>query len=1212
MGKLEPFALSRRNPAYAVIEVFAGDNNLANFVARDLAEALQGLGTAGTMLALVDHASRPTEILELSDGRARRLESPGEIDTGNAETLTDFLARGLISFDPEVPVAIGFWDHGSGVFDEEDAAEAVIALRVTGAGSQPVPHIRPSGRLFAEPAGDGSGDVGSLAMLHDDSSRGVLTTREAGSVLMAAVKRAGGRKPAVVFSDTCLNGMVELLVEFGEAADCVIASQDLEPGDGWDYGGFLGRLTAKPSIEDWGNAAIGSYEAAYRARPDLHPCTLAAFRTGDAVTEAFAALVGAVRKAGEGGFRQLDAARQEATRFDRYQSYDLIEFAAALERTASTAAIRKAASTLGARARDARIANVALGPNVAGAQGLSFWFPASEASYERDAKTYARLRFAQETGWADLLAEHRSALDAPSVQSTSGLAPATRDALATPAGHSVRTVVYVHGIANKPPADVLKCQWDRALFGCELGDRSRMAYWVNREYYPKPLDVTCAAIDQVEVDDDEASTRAIMALGSGEGGDEATAIAREIEALSDDPVRRSALASIAARMQAKAVQAQDDANSSLSAVSAAEVQAKLIPLPKDLRLRLAGRLTRAFLRDVNDFLFHDDRRAKMEQALRDRLTPDGGPYLVVAHSQGTMIAYDVLRTLDPQKYPVALFVTIGSPLGMDEVQDRLKDWSGTKTLGVPACVQRWVNVADQLDPVAIDSDLTDEFQGLMENRRRFFLNPDSPFHPHSATGYLSTPDVRRPVQDTVGADFGQMVAPFVLAKDLVAELENSHHARRRAVLIQLVSGEERSAGNLDASAKALEKRIKALVKESGDKIAAARIDRLQRFVAAELTRREVEVLRAEHGALAIKTVWRNAEKRALIAQSTHTVQAHPANLGYGADGQDIAWAVLDTGIRADHPHFARTSYGRNVVAAQFDCMEPGPPTRLAPGEARFGDLDGNGHGTHVAGIIAGRFSVLEEGQERVYSGMAPAARLYGFKVLDDNGRGSDAAIIKALEEVTRINEAAGQLVIHGVNLSLGGAFDPSVYGCGHTPLCEEIKRLWRQGVLTVLAAGNEGYAVLRGETGEIQANLDLSIGDPANLEEAIAVGSVHKTNPHTYGISYFSSRGPTADGRQKPDLVAPGERIVSARHDWRPTRDPVPAMDALYVAMSGTSMAAPHVSGVLAGFLSRRREFIGEPDRVKRILLGGCVDLARDRYMQGAGLANLIKMLAFD
>ncbi len=108
------------------------------------------------------------------------------------------------------------------------------------------------------------------------------------------------------------------------------------------------------------------------------------------------------------------------------------------------------------------------------------------------------------------------------------------------------------------------------------------------------------------------------------------------------------------------------------------------------------------------------------------------------------------------------------------------------------------------------------------------------------------------------------------------------------------------------------------------------------------------------------------------------------------------------------------------------------------------------------------------------------------------------------------------------------------------------------------------------------------------------------------GRSYFSSRGPTADGRQKPDLVAPGEKILSCRHDAEPDSA---AVDDLYVEMSGTSMAAPHVSGIIAAFLSARSEFTGYPDRVKRILLDSCTDLGRDRPMQGAGLPNLTKML---
>lgn len=134
----------------------------------------------------------------------------------------------------------------------------------------------------------------------------------------------------------------------------------------------------------------------------------------------------------------------------------------------------------------------------------------------------------------------------------------------------------------------------------------------------------------------------------------------------------------------------------------------------------------------------------------------------------------------------------------------------------------------------------------------------------------------------------------------------------------------------------------------------------------------------------------------------------------------------------------------------------------------------------------------------------------------------------------------------------------------------------------------------------------MSIADPANLQEAIAVGSVHKNSPHTYGVSYFSSRGPTADGRQKPDVVAPGERIMSCRHRL-PKNASNP--DQMYLEMSGTSMAAPHVSGVLAAFLSVHRDFVGEVDRVKELLLQNCTHIGRDRNQQGAGLPNLVKML---
>lgn len=793
--------------------------------------------------------------------------------------------------------------------------------------------------------------------------------------------------------------------------------------------------------------------------------------------------------------------------------------------------------------------------------------------------------------------------------------PSTLNLLATGAkasapvargSHGIHTIVYVHGIGNKPPASVLKCQWDTALFGGELGDRSRMAYWVNRDYYPVPETGTCASGDLVRVDDDEMSTKAVQAITQGDDDTDEKALDNEIQSLSaDDTVRQEWLRKVAAKIKsnADAMEKESRTASYRPGPGALANDRSALILPRFVRPLIVNRLTRAFLRDVNDFFFNKDRRDAMEWSLIERLSAGGGPFLVVAHSQGAMIAYDVLRRLDPKKVKVPLFVTIGAPLALEEVKDVLKEWTGGK-LPSPPCVGKWLNFADRLDPVALDNTLADDFDGTnIVDKSGWGVNLDSPPHPHSSTGYLRNPELRTDVRDALGSAFMQSLAPFAIAKDLVDRLENGLDEERHPILIQLA--EEGPAKfvtprNLGEVGLDIESRIHDLMGTRNAEFdpGLAKVERLRHYVSASLTRMEIETLRSLHQDLQIIGIWRNGAKRALIVDSTNTVQAAPANLGYGADGRDICWAVFDTGIRADHPHFNRHAN----IKAQWDCTVTGPPQRLTRADAGFTTLDGHGHGTHVAGIIAGEYSI----DDVRYAGMAPKTSLFGFKVLANDGTGNDAWIIKGLDVVATMNEDAGALVVHGINLSLGGAFDPSVYGCGHTPLCQELRRLWRQGVLICLAAGNEGFAVLSTLNGSIQANLDLSIGDPANLNEAIAVGSVHKTNPHTYGISYFSSRGPTADGRRKPDLVAPGERIISANYDWQRAG----TTEDQYISMSGTSMATPHVSGVLSAFLSLRREFIGYPDRVKKILLNGCVDLERDPYMQGSGLPNLIKMLA--
>lgn len=747
------------------------------------------------------------------------------------------------------------------------------------------------------------------------------------------------------------------------------------------------------------------------------------------------------------------------------------------------------------------------------------------------------------------------------------------------------TVIYVHGINNKPTVDLLRCQWDKALFGRRMGDKTRMAYWVDRERYPTPSPATCDSPDHPAPDDGAAFGIRTAATG----GDLPPSDAELIKAIAGNKEQADWLAELNTEM----LKNQPDAG----AVSAAGVG--------DFFGGAADRIFRltrgAFLADVHDFFYKADRRKFMLDSVRDRMEAGGGPFVVIGHSQGSMVAYEFLRRLKRADCHVPLFITIGSPLGLPPVRSRFEEWTGESKLPFPPCVDRWVNVANLFDPVCSDRDLTDDIEpgrgtakDRFKNHKVNSPNADLKQNRHSGTGYLKTDQVRAAVRDAVGIDFAQAVAMHQLAEDLVEEAEQTPGQRVPALIQLRTEPDKEGPGSIDEVRDAVVERIETLTADAGKE--AVGIDVTRRFVAARLTLRELEQLRTEWSGLRIERVWRDMEKRALINRSRVTIQASAANLAYNARGEGITWAVLDTGVDANHRHF---ELHRNI-AGVWDCTGSGV-TSIPEANA----ADPNGHGTHVAGIIAGEWSP-DMATDAPYAGMAPRTRLHCFKVLTDNGSGQDSFIIKALDKIAKLNEDAGQLVIHGVNLSLGGYFDPGVYGCGHTPLCSELRRLWRQGVVVVIAAGNEGHEFLRTASGGVRpANLDLSIGDPANLEESIAVGSVHRENPHTYGVSFFSSRGPTADGRLKPDVVAPGEKIRSARAGGQGN-----TAEALYVESSGTSMAAPHVAGVLAAFMSVRREFIGNPDRVKEILLAHCTDLRRDRYLQGAGMPNLVRMLA--
>ncbi len=258
------------------------------------------------------------------------------------------------------------------------------------------------------------------------------------------------------------------------------------------------------------------------------------------------------------------------------------------------------------------------------------------------------------------------------------------------------------------------------------------------------------------------------------------------------------------------------------------------------------------------------------------------------------------------------------------------------------------------------------------------------------------------------------------------------------------------------------------------------------------------------------------------------------------------------------------------------------------------------HGTHVAGILGADWREADKDNSLGYDlkGVCPDIKIFDLRVLGPNGSGDEFSLIAAMQFVRHLNSHTESMAIHGVNLSISIKHNVKNYACGCTPVCEESERLVNAGLVVVAAAGNDGYLhyLTRGNK-DLEGYSSISITDPGNTEAVITVGSTHREKAHAYGISFFSSRGPTGDGRAKPDLVAPGEKIVSlvpgGNHD----------------TMDGTSMAAPHVSGAAALLLARYPELIGRPTRVKEILCATATDLGRERYFQGRGMVDILRAM---
>jgi subtilisin family serine protease len=380
-----------------------------------------------------------------------------------------------------------------------------------------------------------------------------------------------------------------------------------------------------------------------------------------------------------------------------------------------------------------------------------------------------------------------------------------------------------------------------------------------------------------------------------------------------------------------------------------------------------------------------------------------------------------------------------------------------------------------------------------------------------------------------------------------------------------------------------------------------------------------------------------------LHRSVPAVKGDAARTLFKVDTSKIAWAVLDSGVDRAH-HAFRDKDGLSRVKRTFDftrirqicsidndtmsaaeraalVAEVGQPAAKVNEWLR--ELRQNAekerpiawdmaekllvrdvappltsvHGTHVAGIIGARKPESNDGYDGpdFADGMCPEIQLYDFRVLAKTQEDTEFAIIAALQYIRYVNERHSYTTIHGANLSLSIPHNVRNYACGRTPVCVECQRLVEAGVVVVAAAGNRGYQRFETEDGLFENYAAFSITDPGNAEDVITVGATHGNWPHTYGVSFFSSRGPTGDGRPKPDLVAPGERIEA----------PFPNQDV--GAESGTSMAAPHVSGAAAMLMARYPELVGNPRRIKRILCDSATDLSRDRSFQGFGMLDVLR-----
>ncbi|MEA2248602.1 MAG: serine protease AprX [Solirubrobacteraceae bacterium] len=320
---------------------------------------------------------------------------------------------------------------------------------------------------------------------------------------------------------------------------------------------------------------------------------------------------------------------------------------------------------------------------------------------------------------------------------------------------------------------------------------------------------------------------------------------------------------------------------------------------------------------------------------------------------------------------------------------------------------------------------------------------------------------------------------------------------------------------------------------------------------------------------AVRAVSLNAPVRAtgrvsiadgLVSAFDESIRATKA-WDFGVTGRGVGVAVVDSGVQGDLADFdvARLD-GRSRVAVNA-VVNPAAAT----------GSDGLGHGTHIAGLIAGNGLARPFGDpvRGHYLGVAPEASLIAVKAGDDEG---DATVLDIIDGLQFVVDHRDDYGIRVVNLSLSSRIAESHLT---DPLDAAVEATWNAGIVVVTAAGNRGDSD------------DAVSYAPGNDPWVISVGGVDDQGTKRISddeLATWSSRGVTQDGYEKPDVVAPGARLVSTVPAGSVYRDLCPqcVVEGDYFRASGTSMAAALVSGAVADILQVHPDWT--PDQVKRAL----------------------------